>query len=268
MHWSEQIANEANWFTQFSKYNKPSISKAARSLGISVSKLSEDLKLAAALIVDPQIANMTREAALNHILKSTKSREQEERAKCNESNSIELFGNTLTTLEGLQEDYFDACITYVSDPLLPAIWRQIKRVLRQNSFLYVFTNQCFPQVAQTLINVGFKVSPNPLIWIVENYKEERRIWEHTNNIIPIVQAVKGTPCIVDEYIPSSTFSCPLHNNYTIHPRLVEHLLEVSTYRNANILDPFATRSCIGEMCKMERNSVLINLTKDRGVQNV
>lgn len=260
----------------------------ARELGISTGQLSEDLDLARAVAANPSLSRVKdRETALK-LIKSTAKRQQTEAfALLPDEGSFEFnqvfLGDSLEILKQIPSNSFDTCITdppwsvYDRDESLTAsqkdllpIFREVYRVMKHDSFLYLIT--CSADLThywQELPKLGFTLQAYPLIWLKDHtITHGRRNWQYARDYEPIIVAVKGNPSLTSGVERSSVLKYRnLHYTAMSHPHekpieLLEQLIGDSTYIGGKILDPFAGSGVtLSAAKKMERS--YIGIEKDK-----
>lgn len=264
-----------------------SIRDTAKELEISFGGLSEDLKIAEAVLSDPGLRRIEdKTTAKRIILQITKRVEQELTSgiPAQLQGSVQedevLMGGSEEILKAFPDKTFDACITdppwiEFKDPSLAKdeftfrVFKEVFRVLKVNSFLFAFvSNQDWLIYEQQLTALGFVVQKWPLIWVKEgSLSRGNKTWEFQRDYEPILVAVKGSPALTAGML-SSVYSCSVVPSVKlIHPNekpaaVIRRLIESSTYENALILDPFAGSGIVAETAHaMNRKYVVIE--KDR-----
>lgn len=235
----------------------------ARELGIAVGVLSEDLDLARAVAVNPSLKNVKDKTTAMKLIRVQARREGAEAFALIPSDfemDQVFLGDSLEILKQFPASTFDTCITdppwstYQRDESLTAeqidllpIFREIFRVLKGDSFLYVITSSIDTyHYLSELPKIGFRVQSYPLIWHKEStITHGRRNHEFTRDYEPIILAVKGSPVLTSVTEISSILRYKnLHYTKLIHPNekpieLIKALIGYSTFAGNSILDPFA-----------------------------
>lgn len=237
-----------------------SLRDTAAELKISFGVLSEDLRMADAIIADPSLKGIKdKNTARKVILTALRRANQEIEAnrETNEEINVAHCGEASKVLQLYTEKTFDACITdppwmkfkddnLTKDEFTLNVFEGIYRVLKPDSFLYAFVStKDFYEYSKELPRFGFKVQEIPLIWIKEGVLTHgARSWEYQRDHELILLAVKGTPALTSPML-SSTFSCKVIPSLNlIHPNekptaILKKIIDHCTYENAIILDPFA-----------------------------
>ena len=171
---------------QTGKQGRPKVAwsqaDTARELGISTGQLSEDLDLARAVAANPSLSRVKdRETALKLIKSTARRQEAEAFSLLPDEGNFEFnqvfLGDALDILKQIPSNTFDTCITdppwsvYDRDESLTAsqkdllpIFREVYRVLKHDSFLYLIT--CSADLThywQELPKLGFTLQAYPLI---------------------------------------------------------------------------------------------------------
>lgn len=244
----------------------------AEELRVSMGTLSQDLKLANALIINPGLSKVKdKKTALKLIQRATKKELAEyESLSSNDIQMDQIFlGDSLSILNQFSSESFNACVTdppwssfldksLTANPkdLLP-IFKEIYRVLKRNSFLYIFLP--LPDLItyrEELPKFGFTVQDWPLIWIKGNcLTHGARDWQHIRDYELIMVTVKGSPILNANKETSSILNHNIvHHSKSIHPNekpieLLEQLIEEVSFINGKILDPFAGSGSTLAACK-------------------
>lgn len=255
-----------------------SIRDTADELQISFGGLSQDLKVAEAVLADPSLKRVgDKKTALRIILDSTKRAGQQANAQAwSQIDSTVHLGGAEKILELYEDQTFDACITdppwlefkdesLTRDEYTLPVFKQVYRTLKTNSFLYMFVGtQDWYYYWEQLPKFGFNVQKWPMFWIKEGVLTRGTTsWQYQRNYELILLAVKGAPALTDSLL-SSALSFPVVNSQKlIHPNekplsIIRTLLDHCSYKNSIILDPFGGSGVTGEACKItERRYVLI-----------
>jgi len=242
----------------------------AIELGISMGGLSQDLKLAEALLINPELRNVKDKGTALKLIRLAEKRVSNELESLRppeiEMNKA-LLGNSEEILKFIKSETFDVCLT---DPpwseykdegvpqitLLP-VFKEVFRVLKPNSFLYVITSTTdFTFYLQELPKIGFQVQKYPIIWHKpKTITHGRRTWEYARDFEPILVAAKGSPSLTAGVEYSAVLR---HDNVHVSKMIHEHekpvsliteLLQQCSYQGAKILDPFAGSGVLGEACR-------------------
>jgi DNA modification methylase/ParB-like chromosome segregation protein Spo0J len=243
----------------------------ARELGIAVSTLSQDINLAEALLLNPNLKKVKDKMTAMKLVKQTARRmEAEVEALIPSDFEMDqiLLGNSLDILQNLPPNIFDACITdppwlvYARDEELTAdcdtlpVFKEVFRVLKPNSFLYmVVSTPDFILYSKELPKFGFQIQQYPLIWKkAGTMTHGKKPWQYARDFEPILLAVKGSPILTESTELSSIFDYPsMHYTKMIHPHekpveFVRAMVKHSTFPGAKILEPFGGSGVLAEAC--------------------
>lgn len=237
-----------------------SLRDTAKELNTALGVISEDLRLAEAIIHDPSLRNVQDKTTAMKLVKEEAKRIEQRMVSDvspREDNQIYL-GESGEVLSHLEAGTFDACITdppwlnykdenLRKDDLTLLVFKKVYRLLRHNAFLYMFVSTPdFFIYQQELPKFGFTVQTYPLIWIKTNmFSYGLRSWEYSRDYEPILLAVKGSPALSEHRQMSAVFTYPVvPPAKLIHPNekpvgLLEKILQQCTFDNSLILDPFA-----------------------------
>lgn len=261
-----------------------SIRDTAKELSnMAIGTLSEDLRLAEAILADPNLKRIEDKTTARKVIFETIKRVNQEIGSSRpvnfEVNSIHC-GGSEEILKVFDDDTFDACITdppwlefkdknLVKDEFTLKVFTQIYRVLKQNAFLYAFVStQDWYFYYDELQKIGFSVQKWPLIWIKEGVLTYgRRSWEYQRDYEHIILAAKGSPAVTSSML-SSVFSCKVvPSAKMIHPNekpieVIRRLIDNCSYDGSLILDPFAGSFVVPYVCKLS-NRRFIAIEKDK-----
>lgn len=186
-----------------------SVQDSAQSLNISFGKLSEDLNLARAMKIDPEIeklkdrdtAKKVYDRAFKQVIASKVDPPNFPTFEVDKAHYGNNYGLMLREL--YKDNSFHAAIlnieTYDLDKAewLADIFSQVYRTLRENSFFYVFCEfDNFNAYASLLGASQFKVQPFPIIFFREDIKLSTHPWEYYHNYQTVIVAVKGDPALL------------------------------------------------------------------------
>ena len=237
-----------------------SLRDTAKELNTALGVISEDLRLAEAIIHDPSLKNVQdKTTAMKLVKEESKRITQCMVADTSPRGDNQIYlGESGEVLSHLEGGTFDACITdppwleYKDDKLRKddftlAVFEQVYRLLRPNAFLYMFVSTPdFYIYQQALPKMGFTVQTHPLIWVKTNmFSHGLRSWEYSRDYEPILLAVKGSPALSEHRQMSCVFTYPVVPPVKlIHPNekpvgLLEKILQQCTFDNSLVLDPFA-----------------------------
>jgi len=245
-----------------------SLRDTADEIGMSFGTLSEDLRLADAVMANPNLRKIEDKTTAKRLIFGMAKRAEAE-AVASMPTKIEtnvvLCGNSAEILKWYPDNSFDACITdppwieykdkeLTRDDQTLLVFKEIYRVLKVESFLYAFVSTPdFDFYKVELPKIGFQVQTNPLIWHKLNIiSHGLRSWEYMRDFEPIILAVKGNPHLTQSTAPSAIFTYPiLHSSKSIHPNekpveLISKIMDQCSYEGSIILDPFGGSGVTGE----------------------
>lgn len=277
----------------------------ANELQMGIGNLSEDLNLARALHLDQTLANVKDKKTAIKLIRNAVSRHVSEVEAGLPTNKSELddqilFGDSTSILKQIPASSIDHCITdppwinffeaklTLDERTLP-VFRELYRVLKYNSFLYIFcglddydyyVGHDEPDPANPsgerihikgqLEKIGFSVANTPIIWQKINSLSRRgvRSWEYDRDFEFVIVAAKGSPTLASSRRLSGIKSFKIvHPSQMIHANekpieLVEDILTDCSYDGNLIIDPFAGSGVLGMACKKtKRRFVLIERDK-------
>lgn len=256
----------------------------ARELNMSFGVLSEDIRLAAAVIENPELKKIKDKKTALRVIRQNAQRlesEQEANAPVNVEVNQLICGNSLEILKTFPDLTFNACITdppwinfhgeekYESDKDTALVFREIYRTLQYNSFMYAFVGyEDFKFYSENLPKVGFKVQASPIIWWKPNVVTMgRRAWEHTRDLELIILGVKGDPLLVESGNVSSVLKYnAIPGQFLKHPNekpleIITKLLSLCTYEGNLVLDPFMGSGTVPDACRLT-NRRYIGIERD------
>lgn len=237
------------------------VADTALELKRAAGAISEDLAITHALRVNPSLRKVKdKKTALKLIREATRRQTAIEESAVPsdfEMNQV-LCGDSLDILKHIPSETFDACITdppwlvykdasLIRDTSTIEVFKEIYRVLKPNSFLYVIMSTLdVPDYKAKFTEFGFKVQDYLLIWSkMTTITHGRPAWGYARDYEPIMLAVKGTPILTSPTEMSSVISIPaVHPTKLIHPNekpieLLKKLILDCTYDGAKIIEPFA-----------------------------
>jgi DNA modification methylase len=237
-----------------------SLRDTAEELEMSFGVLSEDIRLAEAILADPNLKKVgDKTTARRVILRSLKRVEQEVSAGTTvnfECNVVHL-GSSEIVLQAYPDNTFDACITdppwtefkdktLTRDESTLLVFEQVFRVLKRNAFLYAFVGlDDFMMYREELSKFGFNVQKYPNIWVkTGTLSRGCRAWEYQRDYEFIVVAVKGSPALSGSILSAVITCAAVPASKLIHPNekpetVISTLMEHCTYEGSMVLDPFA-----------------------------
>jgi len=261
-----------------------SLRDTAQELEISFGVLSEDIRLAEAILADPSLKKVgDKTTARRVILRTLKRIEQEATAK--ESVEFEYdvvhLGSSEVVLQAYPNNSFDVCITdppwmeykdksLTKDESTLLVFQQVYRVLKRDSFLYAFVSfDDFVVYREEFQKIGFNVQKYPNIWVKPGILSHgKRAWEYQRDYELIIIAVKGAPALSESML-SAVFTCPpVPTPKLIHPNekpeaLIGKILEHCTFEGSLVLDPFAGSGVVPYVAKkMGRRYVAIERNQE------
>jgi 16S rRNA G966 N2-methylase RsmD len=261
--------------------NNPGWTKemTAKELGISYGGLSQDLKLADALLINPELKNVQDKTTALRLIRLAENRMYSELEALRPA-SIEmdqvLNGDSAEILKHFPAESFDLCLTdppwsswrdqqVPQEPLLP-IFKELFRVLKNPSIMYVITSTPdFTFYVKELTNIGFQVQEYPIIWHKpKNLTHGRLSWQTARDYEPILLASKGKASLTAGVEFSSVLVYDnVHVSRLKHPHekpveLMKTLITRACYQGAKVVDPFAGSGVTGLACKeIDRRYILI-----------
>jgi 16S rRNA G966 N2-methylase RsmD len=261
--------------------NNPGWTKemTAKELGISYGGLSQDLKLAEALLINPELKNVQDKTTALRLIKLAENRMYSElealRPATMEMNQV-LHGDSAEILKHFPAETFDLCLTdppwsqwkeggVQQESLLP-VFKELMRVLKSTSIMYVITSTTdFYFYQRELERIGFQIQEYPLIWHKpKNLTRGRLNWQTARDYEPILLASKGKATLTAGVEFSSVLTYDnVHVSRLKHPHekpvdLMKDLISRACYPGSKVIDPFAGSGVTGEACKaIDRRYILI-----------
>ena len=257
----------------------------AKELGRSLGIVSEAVSLVKAVEKDPSLKNIKdRQTALRLVKLRKQQTEQEEESIVTpkiEANSLYL-GDASAVLKLLPKDTFHVCMTdppwlkfaghkkLEKDDKTLDVFRQVWRVLRKPSFLYLFIGiNEFEFYLENLGQIGFFVQETPLIWHKKKFLSRRSSGSfYGRDFELIIVAAKGDPVLYTRTDPNSVFSYDIvHSSKLRHPNekpkgLINELLGHCSVTDNLVLDPFAGSGVVGLTAK-EIGRKFVMIERDR-----
>jgi adenine-specific DNA-methyltransferase len=267
------------------------IRDTAEALGRSMGGVSEDIKLAKLVELNPALKNVKdRRTAVKLARAEARRYQAEDDAGADDlfaSSEVPrddlLFGDSISVLKMVPDLSFDACVTdppwlrfqgqakLEKDEATDKVFHEVFRVLRVNTFLYAFVGfEDWYYYKQFLPKIGFTVSKTPLIWRKVGAMSPVGVsaWEYSRDFELILLAVKGTPSLTKRITKSGVFEykiVPPRN--MIHPHekpvpLIQDIIQDCTYEGASIIEPFAGSGAVLEAARNLKRSWL-GVERDR-----
>lgn len=274
-----------------------SLRDTAEELGVGVGPLSEDLSLARALRNDPTLKKVKDKKTAIRLVRNAATRHQaelESRLPTAFNSDEVYFGDAATILASFPPTCIDHCVTdppwikffddslTIDDRTLP-VFRELYRVLKHGSFLYVFCglddyayyagitrpNPTNPSESiherGKLEEIGFSVSTTPVIWEKEKSLSRRgvRAWEYDRDFEFIVVAVKGSPALVSARRLSGVKRAAIVPAVSmIHPNekpleIIEDILTDCSYEGNIIIDPFGGSGVTAVAAKKNKRKYIV-----------
>ncbi len=269
-----------------------SLRDTAAELKMGLGNLSEDIRLADAIMADPTLRKIQDKSTALRIILAEQKRVVAELATSLpptiEYNQL-IHGSSEEVLRAVPDNTFDCCITdppwleykdnkLTKDEFTFSVFMQIYRTLKHDAFLYAFvsTDDFYIYISQ-LRDIGFSVQKWPLIWAKENSLSlGSRSWNYQRDYEPILLAVKGSPALTQNMLSSVQLHAVVPPARLVHPnekpvQIIKNLLEHSTYEGSFVLDPFAGSGVVGvaatqlrrKYMLIERDSTYYSRIKDR-----
>jgi 16S rRNA G966 N2-methylase RsmD len=261
-----------------------SLRDTAAELSVSLGAVSEDLRLAEAVIANPNLRKIEdKKTAKRLIFNEFKRIEAEANASIDvkADHNVVLCGDASEVLKFYPANTFDAVFTdppwleykdaaLTKDDQTIKVFKELYRVMKGESFLYaIVSTPDFILYQQELPKLGFRVHQMPLIWVKEGMiSHGLRSWDYARDYEPILLAVKGNPALSNAGQLSAVYSSKVvHATQLIHPHekpvdVPMHFLEHCTYEGSMVLDPFGGSGVTAEACiRLNRRYVVIEREK-------
>tara|TARA_Y100000310_G_C20703439_1_gene832228 strand:- start:4948 stop:6174 length:1227 start_codon:yes stop_codon:yes gene_type:complete len=272
------------------------IRDTARELGIATGRTSEGITLATAVKVDPSLRNIKDRKTAIRLVRQRARRETQEDESILVPEGIDrdeiYLGDSAEVLRQMPPNVFNACLTdppwlkfapdkkLVKDDATDAVFKQVYRVLRMDSFLTLFVGfNDFVYYQNYLPRLGFQVQGTPCIWRTTKRLSRRSAsgWQFARDVEFILIAIKGAPVLASSTQLSCHFSYDVVSPVSLrHPnekpvKLLEDILGKITHPEATILDPFAGSFAVPVAClnqamhyvAIERNPEFFKKGKER-----
>lgn len=263
------------------------IRETAEELGRALGQVSEDLKLARAVRLDPALRNVKDKKTAIKLVRIHAQRVQTE-TEAGLPISIEadqaFLGDSTAILKQFPAQTFDAVITdppwlkffdttLARDSRTLPVFREVFRTMKYNTLMYLFCGyddlvyytgyDLMDEVGNIthhkgeLEKIGFDIAQTPLFWRKGNALSRRgvRAWEYDRDFEIIIVAAKGTPVLTSSTRRSAfkDFNAvpPVK---LIHPNekpldLIEAILEDCSYQGHLVLDPFGGSFSTPKACQ-------------------
>ena len=260
----------------------------ADELGIALGKVSTDIQLAAAIASNPSLKNIKDKETAMKMIKTVKKQNDAMEDVAYVAPKVDvnqvMLGNSLQLLKFIPDATFHACITdppwlnFLGDVKYKRVenetlqvFKEIYRVLKYNSFLYVFLGMDdYTEYVEVLKSYGFSLQKYPLIWHKPNIiSRGTRSWEYGRDYEFILIAVKGSPAKITSGQESAVITVnAIHPTLLKHPHekpvtVIERLISDCVPQGGLILDAFGGSGVLGSACKNTlRNYYIIEKEKD------
>ena len=263
------------------------IAETAEELALSLGGVSEAITLADAVAQDPSLRNVhDRRTALKLVRSKVKRIEAEIYGAAPTDFDVDTvyLGSALDVLKQLPSEMFHVCLTdppwvrfkddkFVRDEETMPTFREVYRVLRPDSFLYMFVGtDDYIDYKALLPNYGFVVSGGPLIWAKSGViSRGTAAWDYARDTELILFAVKGSPALTSPQQLSRVKTYPVVPSVKlVHPnekpvKLIENILEDCSFPGHLILDPFAGSGSHLEAC-IKINRKYVGIERDRRIK--
>lgn len=270
-----------------------SIRDTAAALQQALGKTSQDLQLARAVRLDPSLSKVKDKRTALRLVQITAKRMDNEEMAGAEDYGIRMnqafCADSAVALKHLPENLFHACLTdppwlrffdttlRLDERTLP-VFRELYRVMRYDSFLYMFAGMDdyhyyagrtepdpdnpseIRRISGELENIGFRVAKTPLFWRKLKSLSRRGVtaWEHGRDFEFILLAVKGNPVLRGSTQDTSFFDFDaVPPVKLIHPNekpveLMKKILDECSYEGNAIVDPFAGSFVVADACKQTK----------------
>ena len=250
-----------------------SLRDTAQELNMSFGILSEDIRIAEAIALDPSLRRVEDKTTAKRIILERFKRDNQQVAAVSRTSIATnecLMGDSSVVLEAFPNNTFDCCITdppwmefkdasLTRDQFTLPVFKQIFRVLKNNSFLYAFVStQDWVFYSVELAKLGFAVQQYPIIWVkLGSLSYGTLSWQYQRDYELIIVAVKGSPALTAGMQSSIISTKIVPSGLLTHPNekpieVIETLLDQSTYEGSLVLDPFAGSFAVPAACKKNK----------------
>ena len=223
------------------------IKDTAVQLNISIGKLNEDINLAKAFLIDPELEKIsTRDKAkkvYDKVFKQAISDLSEPIIQTIEPDRA-LYGKPALILRNLPDACFHVAILEVDlnvDEWLADLFGQVYDKLIEDSFFYIFCDiDNFSSYKNLLQARNFKVQDFPVIYsLLRDDMTSKLPWQYNLNYESIIVAIKGDPVLLDGMIHYASITASNKKD------IIKNLLNHSTQPGSLILGSmFIIQACI------------------------
>ncbi|MEM2125007.1 MAG: DNA methyltransferase [Candidatus Methanosuratincola sp.] len=265
------------------------VDETAELLGESVGEVAQDLQLARAIRERPELAEKGTKSAAFKAMKAMEELEvrkriaevlaEDAKKTKGEAETRVLLGDARVVLKEFEDESFDFCVT---DPpygvgfdessdftqrwdvrigdkrddfsVQREVFREVYRVLREGAHCYVmFASMKWGETLEMLREVGFRVSPIPLIWVKSPVGKYDPYHSFASSYEPIFYCSKDKPRAFTSPSPSDvlTFKQPSSKRHpTEKPvELFKHLISLCSVEGEIGIDPFVGSGTFLVACK-------------------
>jgi adenine-specific DNA-methyltransferase len=244
-----------------------SLRDTANELEMSFGTLSEDIRLAEAVMADPTLKNIQdKRTAKKLVFSALKRTQQEFDAALPTDIPINCVhnGESSKLLEIYKDNTVDVCITdppwleykekeLTQDVYTLEVFKQVYRVLKNPGFLYLFVGTAdWFFYNDNLPKIGFTMQRWPLIWIKEGVLTYSSApWQYQRDYELIILAVKGAPALAVGHASAIISHPVVPTMKLIHPNekpvgVISRLLNHCSFDGSIVLDPFAGSGAVLE----------------------
>lgn len=267
------------------------IRQTADELGMAIGPLSENIRLAEAVLADPSLKKIKDKVTARQVVFNTLKRASAEITASLPTSIKEVntcyHGSSEKILQIFPPDTFDVCITdppwidfngpeYLrKDTFTLDVFKALFPLMKPSSFLYMFLSiQDWNIYLPQLKDIGWQVQKYPLIWIKEGMiSRGQRAWEYNRDYENILVAVKGAPALTVDICSSIFSTSTVHPSRMIHPNekpvsIITKLLNQCSYEGSLIIDPFAGSGVVGEACRLSGRKYILIEREDKYFGNI
>lgn len=277
-----------------------SVRDTAAALQQALGKTSQDLQLARAVRLDPSLSKVKDKRTAMRLIQITAKRMDNEEMAGSGDYPIKMnqafCADSAVALKHIPDNIFHVCVTdppwlRFFDPTLRLdertlpVFRELYRVMRYDSFLYMFAGMDdyhwyggrtepdpdnpneVRKVTGELEKIGFRVAKTPLFWRKLKSLSRRGVtaWEHGRDFEFILLAVKGNPVLKSSVQDTSFFDVDaVPPVKLIHPNekpveLMKRLIDECSHEGNAVIDPFAGSFVVADAAKqMKRPFIAID----------